>query len=180
MAGVSGSDRGSRTGVHSGCNTVSDTASRKEALWQGRIRRFRRSGQTVAGFCAAEGVSTASFYQWRRRLGERRPTRSDAGSRRTASSRGATAGLAASSRRGAASTSSRRASVRDGEVPGDVVGRTSAFQAVRVRAVVSAISVHLPDGVRIDVPADQLDALLAVMEELRRWAVTVSGEGSSC
>src|SRR3989339_446104 len=70
MAGVSGSDRGSRTGVRSDSHSVSDAALGKEALWQERIRRFRRSGQTVAGFCAAEGVSTASFYQWRRRLAQ--------------------------------------------------------------------------------------------------------------
>ena len=169
MAGVSGSDRGSRTGVRSDSHSVSDAASGKEALWQERIRRFRRSGQTVAGFCAAEGVSTASFYQWRRRLAQRRPTRSDAASRRTASSR-----------RGVVSTSGRRASVRDGEVPSDVAGRTSAFQTVRVRAVVSAISVHLPGGARIDVPAEQLDALRAVVEEICRWPLAASGERSSC
>ena len=104
MAGVSGSDRGSRTGVRSDSNSVSGLASGKEALWQGRVRRFRRSGQTVREFCAAEEVSTASFYQWRRRLAQRRPPRAD------------------------------------------VAGRASAFQAVRVRAVVSAISVHLPGG----------------------------------
>jgi hypothetical protein len=49
-----------------------------------------------------------------------------------------------------------------------------------VRAVVSAIAVHLPGGVRIDVPAEQLDALRAVVEELRRWPLAASGEGSSC
>jgi hypothetical protein len=70
--------------------------------------------------------------------------------------------------------------VRDGEVPSDVAGRTSAFQTVRVRAAVSAISVHLPGGVRIDLPAEPLDALRAVVEELRRWPLAVSGEGSSC
>lgn len=136
MAGVSGSDRGSRTGVRSGSNSVSGLASGKEALWQGRVRRFRRSGQTVREFCAAEEVSTASFYQWRRRLAQRRPPRAD------------------------------------------VAGRASAFQAVRVRAVVSAISVHLPGGARIDVPVEQLDALRAVVEELRRWQNTANREHS--
>jgi len=70
--------------------------------------------------------------------------------------------------------------VRDGEVPSDVAGRTSAFQTVRVRAVVSAISVHLPGGARIDVPAEQLDALRAVVEEICRWPLAASGERSSC
>jgi hypothetical protein len=41
----------------------------RERLWRGRLRRFDRSGGlTVVEFCAAEGVSVASFYQWRRRL----------------------------------------------------------------------------------------------------------------
>jgi hypothetical protein len=38
------------------------------AKWRARIERQRRSRSTVGEFCAAEGVSTASFYQWRRRL----------------------------------------------------------------------------------------------------------------
>ncbi len=36
--------------------------------WAERVERFRRSGQTVAQFCAAEGVSEPSFYVWRRTL----------------------------------------------------------------------------------------------------------------
>ena len=36
--------------------------------WADRLNRFRRSGQTVAQFCAAEGVSESNFYLWRRRL----------------------------------------------------------------------------------------------------------------
>jgi transposase len=36
--------------------------------WQQRLERFRRSGLTVSAFCESEGVSTASFYTWRRRL----------------------------------------------------------------------------------------------------------------
>ncbi|MEX0586557.1 MAG: transposase [Pirellulales bacterium] len=39
-------------------------------LWQVRLRRYERSGLTVAEFCGREGISTASFYQWRRRLAE--------------------------------------------------------------------------------------------------------------
>jgi len=39
-------------------------------LWRERLRRYERSGLTVAEFCDREDVSTASFYQWRRRLAE--------------------------------------------------------------------------------------------------------------
>lgn len=39
-----------------------------EQRWRERLRRFDRSGLTVLEFCEREGVSTASFYAWRRRL----------------------------------------------------------------------------------------------------------------
>jgi hypothetical protein len=51
-------------------NRAKTTAHR---VWDERLERFRRTHQTVAGFCAAEGVSPASFYQWRRRLGAEAP-----------------------------------------------------------------------------------------------------------
>jgi transposase-like protein len=37
-------------------------------IWADRIDRFEQASQSVAEFCAAEGVSAASFYQWRRKL----------------------------------------------------------------------------------------------------------------
>ena len=37
-------------------------------VWSERLRRFRRSGLTVAAFCEQERVSVPSFYQWRRKL----------------------------------------------------------------------------------------------------------------
>lgn len=39
-----------------------------ERMWRERLARFGRSGLTVAEFCGREGVSTAAFYAWRRRL----------------------------------------------------------------------------------------------------------------
>jgi len=41
------------------------------AVWRGRLERFARSGDSVVRFCAAEGVSTASFYRWRKELAGR-------------------------------------------------------------------------------------------------------------
>lgn len=38
--------------------------------WVDRFARFRSSGQTVARFCAAEGISEPSFYSWKRRLAD--------------------------------------------------------------------------------------------------------------
>lgn len=37
--------------------------------WTERLERFAKSGQTVSEFCLAEGVSAASFYQWKRKVG---------------------------------------------------------------------------------------------------------------
>jgi transposase-like protein len=45
--------------------------------WQGVIDRQRASNESITRFCAEAGVSTASFYTWRRklRLGSRRTRR---------------------------------------------------------------------------------------------------------
>jgi transposase len=42
--------------------------------WAERLERFRRSGQTITQFCAAEGVSPPSFYAWRRTLADAAPS----------------------------------------------------------------------------------------------------------
>ena len=38
--------------------------------WEDRLERYRQSGLTVTMFCLQEGVSEASFYSWRKKLGE--------------------------------------------------------------------------------------------------------------
>jgi hypothetical protein len=48
------------------CPTRSRDATRQ--AWVERLARFAAAGLTTAQFCAAEGVSIASFYLWRRRL----------------------------------------------------------------------------------------------------------------
>ena len=44
-------------------------------VWEERLARFPASGLDAAAFCAQEGVSLASFYAWRRRLGGAGPRR---------------------------------------------------------------------------------------------------------
>lgn len=39
-----------------------------EAQWRDLLDRFEPEGETVAAFCAREGVCAASFYRWRARL----------------------------------------------------------------------------------------------------------------
>ena len=41
---------------------------RSRTQWQALIRRGEASGQSVSAFCAAESVSPASYYLWRKRL----------------------------------------------------------------------------------------------------------------
>ena len=44
-------------------------SDRKRAgFWRELIERHRASGQTAVQFCTKAGVSTASFYTWKRRL----------------------------------------------------------------------------------------------------------------
>ena len=37
-------------------------------MWSERLRRYAKSGLTVAAFCERERVSVASFYYWRRKF----------------------------------------------------------------------------------------------------------------
>jgi hypothetical protein len=43
-------------------------ARRSRAQWQSLIERAQRSSLSVTAFCASQGVSTARFYVWRKRL----------------------------------------------------------------------------------------------------------------
>jgi hypothetical protein len=39
-----------------------------EHAWRQRLRRQTSSGLSIRAFCAREGVSSVSFYSWKRRL----------------------------------------------------------------------------------------------------------------
>ena len=43
------------------------TRSETAALWSKRLDRFARSQMTIAEFCKSEGVSSASFYHWKKK-----------------------------------------------------------------------------------------------------------------
>ena len=40
----------------------------KRHEWAARLRRFQQNPSSVEAFCRSEGVSSASFYLWKRRL----------------------------------------------------------------------------------------------------------------
>jgi len=44
------------------------------ASWRKRVERQQRSGLSIQEYCRQEGVSTASFYAWKRRLRTSRAT----------------------------------------------------------------------------------------------------------
>ena len=46
---------------------------RSRAQWQSLVERAERSPLGIRQFCRHEGVSSASFYAWRRRLGAGAP-----------------------------------------------------------------------------------------------------------
>jgi len=53
------------------------------------------------------------------------------------------------------------------------VEQRPVFQPVRVRRVETPISIQLPGGVRVEVPAENLDAVRAVLGELLRQDATL-------
>ncbi len=117
---------------------------KKLAVWRERLERFSRSGRTVARFCGGEGVSIASFYLWRKKLGHK----------------------------------SRR---RHG------TNRRGAFQPVAVVPAAfgvvpgpAAICIQLPCGTRIEVGAEDLDAVRAVVAEVARAGRGRQSEGDAC
>lgn len=51
-----------------------------EQAWGAVMRRFAGAGKTVDDFCSREGLSAASFYRWRTRLGATGRQQTKAGS----------------------------------------------------------------------------------------------------
>jgi len=123
---------------------------KKRAVWRERLERFSSCGPAVAPFCAREGVSVASFYHWRKKLGHkgRRRCMTDGHPRhRSGSARG-----------------------RGVFQPVAVVPAASGFIPVASGLVpaAQAVCIQLPCGTRIEVDAGDLDALRTVLAEVVR------------
>jgi transposase-like protein len=56
----------------------------RRRYWSEVIRDQKASGLSISAFCRQRGVSTASFYNWRRKLAEHEQQRSDESSETTA------------------------------------------------------------------------------------------------
>ncbi len=116
----------------------------KYAAWRKRLKRFSRSGLTVARFCGGERVSMASFYLWRKKLGHK----------------------------------DRRRRVTNGRGAFQRVAVVPA--ALRVVPRSAAICIQLPCGTRIEVGAEDLDAVRAVVAEVARAGRGPGSEGGAC
>ena len=47
----------------------------KQAYWEDVVQRWKESGQSVRGYCLAQGLRESAFFSWRRELTRRnRPT----------------------------------------------------------------------------------------------------------
>jgi hypothetical protein len=114
---------------------------KKLAVWRERFERLPRSGLTVAQFCARERVSVASFYHWRKKLGQA------ALRRRVPARRGIFRQVAVV------------------PVPSSVV---PAAPGVAPAPAASRVSIQLPCGTRIEVHVEHLDAVRAVVGEVAR------------
>lgn len=86
--------------------------------WRRLINSFDAERQSVAQFCSRHDVSTASFYAWRRRLGE---------------------------------------------TPGSPSPAFLPVQITQSPTPERAVQVHLPSGVRIEVPTADRDLLFELI-----------------
>jgi len=117
------------------------------AIWGERLQRFGPD-QSVAAFCANEGVSTASFYNWRRRLKNAKPcdepdTRPEG----------------------------ERSIERDGAaISTGWPSKKRAFQQVEVVSSQPGVAVRFTNGVRIDIDAGDEVTLKTVIRELMHAA----------
>lgn len=124
----------------------------KPAEWRARFERFFDSGLAVVPFCAREGVSVASFYLWRKKLGVkgRAAPRPVLGHRRC---------ITVGHRQ-------RRSGPTDGRGVFQQVAVIPAGSATTSTA--RAVSIQLPCGTRLEVAVEDLDALRTVVAEVVR------------
>ena len=113
--------------------------------WRQRIERQRKSGLSVAEFCRTEGVSSPSFYTWRRKLQSESPAKSKRAARRRP------AAVPASSVEPVSKAPSDASFVQLPLAP----ARTSPW-----------IELVLPEGAVIRVPQQNLTALQTVLHAL--------------
>ncbi len=131
----------------------------KDAEWRKRLGRFSRCGLTVARFCSGERVSVASFYYWRKKLGQ------TALRRRVPARPGVFRQVAVVQ---AAPELDRAAAAVVPVAPASWRSTRTAVAPVAAAGVAAAsrVSIQLPCGTRIEVDAAHLDAVRTVIGEV--------------
>ena len=125
----------------------------KVAQWTERLERYECSGLTVVQFCRQEGVSSPTFYQWRRKLALA------AGSDRQAVSGG---------RRSPRTGVAKRAASKSQWDSTTEMAASSSFRPVRLTAGPEGavcLTVRLPGGVELAV-TDHLPVIEMVVAKL--------------
>jgi len=117
--------------------------SDKRAVWTDRLRRYQQSGLSVARFCEKEGVSTPSFYQWKKRLAQAPAAHSLLVSKGT-----------------------RKAEV--------------AFQQLTLVPSTAVVAIAWQSGVRMELPAENVPLVRAVVAEVLHAEHARSLGGASC
>jgi hypothetical protein len=116
------------------------------AVWQERLKRFSRSGLSIAEFCRREHLSQPSFFLWRKRLHSStlpQPVLTDTGSRPGS----------------AASTAESRKNSRSSSPPSsfvELLPPCSAGQAI--------VEIELPNGARVRLPEPRPELLVAAIQ----------------
>lgn len=106
--------------------------------WQQLIDSFDPEQLSVAEFCREQGVSPSSFYQWRRKLHEQPPR-------------------------------ATRATEGDDNGPSFVPVQIQAPGVDPLQAAADEVAtIHLPGGVRIEIPATQPEMLAKAIGEINR------------
>jgi len=125
--------------------------SAKVQEWSERLARFQKSDLSVARFCQKEGVSQASFYQWKKKLfaaGEGKPL---GGAKVPAAS---------------APDAARFRAGKSGASP--------LFQPLTLRPAAQAVTIRLPDGSEIQI-GDNLQVIESVIGQLLDVQPTLAG-----
>lgn len=130
------------------------TDSGKLALWRERFERFSRGELAVGPFCARERISVSSFYYWREKVGKVGCASDDGGKKIGEAGR-----------------------VRQDRSQTD---RRNVFQPVTVVPAAPAVRIELPGGVRIEVGAEDVEVVRAVVGVVTRSNDGHNGRAGSC
>lgn len=141
--------------------------------WKSRLLRFYDSDVTVTEFCAAERVSTPSFYQWQRRIQSLSPGFVPPDRRRRNRQRP----MAVESTSAPASAAASPTAMIQTPVPATRNKPQSAFQPLQLTTttcITPQANIQLPSGVIIELQHDA-NMICQVLERFLPLALQAGG-----